>query len=153
MGYLLDRDLNKEYGFERERPGRDYLGGREKRDFGERETKGGKHVGDAGNEYTLGASNYVKRLEAASNSAAETAAKAAEAARDFAIRAAIKSAAAAAVKFILGTATFNPVVKGVVDVLLKPAPGPKHGEDMLPPDYWEHRKPKQDEEPIPNRLP
>ncbi|MGY2338823.1 hypothetical protein ACW9HW_06185 [Pseudomonas sp. SDO5532_S415] len=33
MGYLIDRDLNVEMGVSSEKPGRDYLGGREKRDY------------------------------------------------------------------------------------------------------------------------
>lgn len=33
MGYLSNRDLNVEMGISREKPGRDYIGGRERRDY------------------------------------------------------------------------------------------------------------------------
>lgn len=153
MGLLSDRDLNKEYGFARDKPDRDYLGGREKRDF--REYAGSRNKDTDRGDY-LGSGEKKAELEGMANQVAELAerlarSKAAETAANMALKAAIVTAA----KAFVGLAGWGlPAVKGLVDVLLKPVPGPKHGEDMVPPDYWKPKpRGEADDEPPPLRIP
>ncbi|WP_147373922.1 hypothetical protein [Massilia cavernae] len=148
MGYLSDRDLNKEFGFEKANAGRDYIGGREERNL-EKHFKDRAEVGSQRDHPNQDDPDYLgmapkreemeklvenlgKREERATyNKETNQSLLSQEAKSWLAMMARAISGAVVGGKIgkiIRGSPIF---VAG--KILLKPVKGPTHGEDMLPP--------------------